>query len=50
MRKGVIYIMFESFKEIYFRFKSFINYISCNLVFNNEDLYYQELPEEEIKL
>jgi hypothetical protein len=41
--------MFESFEIFFLKFKKFINYISCKLVYNSEEPYYQELPEDEIK-
>ena len=41
--------MFETFQNIYLKFKKLINYISCGLVLNSEEPYYQELPEDEIK-
>jgi hypothetical protein len=31
------------------KIKMFINYISCKLVLNSEEPYYEELPEDEIK-
>ena len=42
--------MFETLQQIYFKIKLFINYISCKLALNSEEPYYEELPEEEIKL
>ena len=41
--------MFESFKNFYFEFKKFINYISCKLLLNKEEPYYEQLPEEDIR-
>jgi hypothetical protein len=41
--------MFESFQNIYLKFKKLINYLSCRLLLKNEEPYYQELPEDEIK-
>jgi hypothetical protein len=41
--------MFKSLQKIYSKFKKLINYISCKLIFNSEQPYYKELPDDEIK-
>ena len=41
--------MFESFGNIFLKFKKLINYISCNLIYNSVEPYYEELPDDDIK-